>query len=80
MIPQFVQYIWSTISVWLMKFKPATELRIYISDEDFLPNSTLIHFFEKYTTLRGSQIAEHILKVVNISTHVTPLPSNKSDS
>ena len=74
MIPQFAQSIWSAISIWLMKFKPVTEPGMYISDEDFLPNSTLIHFFEKYTTLRGSQIAEHILKIVNISTYVTRCP------
>ena len=75
MILRFAQSIWSAISIWLMKFKPVTEPGMYISDEDFLPNSTLTNFFEKYTTLRGSQIAQHILKIVSTSAHSIRSPS-----
>ncbi|KAG0123783.1 hypothetical protein HOY82DRAFT_494850 [Tuber indicum] len=36
---------------------------MYIPDKDFLPSSAIISFFEQYTTLRGDQIVQHILKI-----------------
>ncbi|KAG0634505.1 hypothetical protein HOY80DRAFT_985976 [Tuber brumale] len=44
---------------------PLTGMRenMYISDKDFLPSAALIRFFEQYTTLRGDQITQHILKI-----------------
>jgi len=54
-----------------MKLKPLIESKMYISDEDFLPNSTLTNFFEKHTTLRGDQISQHILKIVSTFNHPT---------